>query len=341
MFKYSQSVYFVWFLTLLLLLAFMINLSFAQLEPLRVTVLTDKFSYQLREIVNIYGNVTYEDNPVGEGLVAVQVRYPNGTTITVRTVPAGTVPSASWFDVEIISFISCDAAGNPKNNFYRDSMAYFWMIAKNTKPFDITCLLTMSIHDIDQTPIQIVWHGPITVPPDSEEGFLIGIPIPTWASTGTGMAYANVHSDWPYNEGWPRCPEKNTTFNIIEHISMQTSSSNAAESHQLSENGNGAYQAAFRLLPEVPRGSYLISVSAWRFGECAYASVIFTVDYRMLGDVAPPWGRIDIYDVVMVTSIYGVQSGDPLWNPLLDLFHDGKIDIYDVVIVTSKYGTTY
>jgi len=51
--------------------------------------------------------------------------------------------------------------------------------------------------------------------------------------------------------------------------------------------------------------------------------------------------RIDILDVVAVTSIYGLQEGDPNWNPKADLIEDGLISILDVVAVTSHYGEKY
>jgi len=49
---------------------------------------------------------------------------------------------------------------------------------------------------------------------------------------------------------------------------------------------------------------------------------------------------IDIYDVVMVTGIYGSREGDPNFNATRDLYPDGIINIYDVVKVTGRYGET-
>ena len=329
MFKYAKIIKIESIVFLLLLFTLTVTLSFTQLEPLKVTVTTGKSVYQFRELVNIYGNVTFDDIPVERGLVAVSVRYPNGTLITVRTVPAKIVPSTNW-NVEIKSFISCDQTGNPQNNFIRDSFAYFYVITKNNVSFNTTVLLIISVYDVDQTPIRTVWQGPISMTGNSEIGWLIGVFIPSWVSTGTGRAYANVYRDWPKNGGYPYCPEWNTTFNI----ERQTPTASVPSS-------NNTYQVAFRLQPSVPRSAYLINVSAWYFGWKAFQCTTFTVDYRLLGDVAEPWGIIDIYDVVMLTSIYGVKSGKPNWNPELDLNSDGEINIYDIVIITSNYGTEY
>ena len=49
-------------------------------------------------------------------------------------------------------------------------------------------------------------------------------------------------------------------------------------------------------------------------------------------------GDIDIYDVVKICSIYGVENGDLEYDANCDVNDDGKIDIYDVVIACSHYG---
>ncbi len=64
---------------------------------------------------------------------------------------------------------------------------------------------------------------------------------------------------------------------------------------------------------------------------------IFT---RMMGDTRFD-RKIDILDVVIVSSIYGATAEDPNWNIMADLKHDNKIDILDIVKITSKYGEKY
>jgi len=51
-------------------------------------------------------------------------------------------------------------------------------------------------------------------------------------------------------------------------------------------------------------------------------------------------GDVDIFDVVVVTSIYGCREGELRWNPRADLVEDGIINIYDVVYIASNYGQT-
>jgi hypothetical protein len=46
-------------------------------------------------------------------------------------------------------------------------------------------------------------------------------------------------------------------------------------------------------------------------------------------------GHVDMKDVNAVIGSYGTVSGSAGWNPEADINRDGKIDIYDVVLVTS------
>jgi len=53
-------------------------------------------------------------------------------------------------------------------------------------------------------------------------------------------------------------------------------------------------------------------------------------------------GTINILDIVLVASIYGCSEGEPNWNPDADLAAPyGKIDIIDLVTIAANYGRTY
>jgi nitrous oxidase accessory protein NosD len=88
-------------------------------------------------------------------------------------------------------------------------------------------------------------------------------------------------------------------------------------------------------------GSYTLWVYASPvLGETNTANNIFTygtVKVTIPGDVNGDF-RVNILDVVMITSIYGSKKGDPNFNPNCDLDGDGKITILDVVTCTSHYG---
>jgi hypothetical protein len=51
---------------------------------------------------------------------------------------------------------------------------------------------------------------------------------------------------------------------------------------------------------------------------------------------------VNIYDVVTVTAAYDATPADARWNPLADLTTPwNKISIFDVVVVTHVYGRTW
>ena len=49
---------------------------------------------------------------------------------------------------------------------------------------------------------------------------------------------------------------------------------------------------------------------------------------------------VDISDIMLVVSVWGVQNGQPGWNPALDLDANGIIDIGDIMIVVGHWGET-
>ncbi|MEM3578287.1 MAG: cohesin domain-containing protein [Candidatus Bathyarchaeia archaeon] len=67
----------------------------------------------------------------------------------------------------------------------------------------------------------------------------------------------------------------------------------------------------------------------------------FAIKRTLIGDLNGD-RRVDISDVVIVTVAYDATPTDTRWNPLADLTEPwGKINIYDVVIVTRVYGKTW
>ncbi|MEM3612415.1 MAG: M14 family zinc carboxypeptidase [Candidatus Bathyarchaeia archaeon] len=90
------------------------------------------------------------------------------------------------------------------------------------------------------------------------------------------------------------------------------------------------------------KGNYTLWAYAWPVqGETDIEDNILAAPF-MVSIVIPGDGnlngRIEILDVVLVTSRYGAKKGDTNYDPNVDWNSDGKIDILDVVIVTSRYG---
>ena len=61
--------------------------------------------------------------------------------------------------------------------------------------------------------------------------------------------------------------------------------------------------------------------------------VVITIAGDIDGD-----NDVDIFDIVSISSVYGVSSPDPRYNAVCDLDEDGDIDIFDVVTASGNYG---
>jgi len=62
------------------------------------------------------------------------------------------------------------------------------------------------------------------------------------------------------------------------------------------------------------------------------------VKIKMLGDINGD-GAVDVYDAVLLNTIYGSREGDPEWNPEADLAPEwGIINLYDAVTLLINYG---
>jgi hypothetical protein len=243
---------------------------------LEVTVATDKSSYQLREIVEIYGNVTYYDQPVNDGLVGIQVTTPLNTIVT-RTIPTGTEHTGGW-DAEVVSVYASDDGGNPTSSVVRGDRAYFTVTIRNNKIISQHVLMTLNVYDSTLIPLSVESLG-ADVSGESQLMYVASMQIPTWASLGKAPVYANIYSNWPQNGGRPLGPERAANFSIRESQYVSAPSNPIPE--QTVENGS--YATSFRLSPEPFPGVYTVYVRAWYMGNTASFQTAFSVI-----DVAAP-----------------------------------------------------
>lgn len=301
-----------------------------------VVVYTDKLEYPyFRQLVKVYGNIYYQGQAVEEGIVAVQVQYPNATNILLRTVPTGSNVSLEDWEVQIISLTPCDQYGNPKSNFYKGQFAFFYVIVKNNRITPRDTLITLTIFDADFSPLDIVYISH-TLIENETFGVIFEILIPEWCSTGTAKAYACVLSNWPKNNGYPYSPEKSANFNILTGYTTGSS----YQPDEQSPSSTNEYNMTFRLNPFSPIGNYSVVVSGYYKGFKCWRDTTFLTFFHELGDF--DFDRdIDLYDAVKILGVYGAKSGDPGWNPILDVAPNGKIELYDSVIVLGKYGKKY
>jgi hypothetical protein len=128
------------------------------------------------------------------------------------------------------------------------------------------------------------------------------------------------------------------TFNLTTYVNATI-----IEKKQITLLGGNSFIVSFVWnTTDFVKGSYIIkSIADAVLDETSIGDNIFIVPVLihvvMPGD-ADADGDIDIYDVTMITSIYGLKRGDPYFNPNVDWLDDGVINIYDVVATTSVYG---
>jgi hypothetical protein len=302
-----------------------------------VEAYTDKTQYPyFRQPVDVYGQILNSTGqPVGGGIVAIQVSYPNQTVMLVRTVPTGSNATFEW-DLEILSATPCDKSGNPKNIFTRGSSAYFNVTARNNRFTSKYTVLTVTTFDPDSTPLDIVSIA-ATVAGQSTFAFIAETSaVPTWCSTGIAKVYVSALSQWPSAGGHPYCPEGSANFTI-------TSGGYASSSYVAygsASTGAPSYSMTFRLSPFTPIGKFDVRVGAFYNGFTCLTNTSFVTLSQELGDIDFDHD-IDLYDAVSLLSSYGARNGDPSWEPTRDLYPNGKIDVYDAVILLSKYGSKY
>jgi hypothetical protein len=334
----------------LIVIATLTNLTFRSkpvraLPQLAVSITTNKPSYTYRDKVEMSGRLWLDGEPV-DGLVAVQVTNANGETLIARTASIGTPAGSAG--MEILGVTPCDQNGIPKDTFKREvEDAHVNITVKNNDVVSHEVLITVCTYDNDSSPIiKDAETSSIreTIPPNGTIQFKPLIPIYSWVSTGFAAFHANVYTDWPKNGGYPYTAEKSATFRIVPKSGGASASSEYQQS--ATSESDAPYNMTFRLPPSAvygaPFGEYSINVSAYALGYRGHSSRTFSREFQIDGDVNFDHG-VGILDLVLVTSIYGLQggSGSHLWDPARDVQPNGKIDILDVVVITSKYGQTY
>jgi PKD repeat protein len=274
-------------MVVLLLIALGSTVALSQLPVLRARVFVDKASYVLREPVEIYGNVTFENPPhppalVDQGLIGIQVKN-TLTKIVARTIPTGTAGTGDW-GLKIQSFYASDSGGNPVDEVERGKWSYFYVMVQNNKLIPQDVLITINIYDGTLIPLVLKSVGQ-TIPAGATGGYLTGVNLSKWATPGNGIAYANVYSDWPENSGYPLCPEQAANFTIIE------SPYEDPPTHVIPAQTveNGTYTTSFRLSPEPRPGVYTVTVCAW---YKAYHSQAISTAFLVDDITAPPRASI-------------------------------------------------
>lgn len=242
---------------------------------LDITVTTNEPSYVLREIVQICGNVTYENQLVDDGLVGIHIKDSLGASLVRRTIPTGTALSGNW-GVEVTSVILCKSDETPIDEAKRGKFAYFLITVINNRASSRDVIITINVYDNVLIPLG-AGAMQTTIAAGKVITCLYSIWIERWASVGKALACANVYDV----DGYPFSPEKVGNFTII--ISEYEEAPHDSPPEQPVHNGT--YEMQFRLSPEPHPGIYEVRVRASYHGWKASATTTFLVE----DTVAPPW----------------------------------------------------
>jgi len=92
------------------------------------------------------------------------------------------------------------------------------------------------------------------------------------------------------------------------------------------------------------KGNYTVSANATTvLGEIDIADNSYTdgiVRVNMVGDVAPPFGTVNILDILYVAVHFGAEIPEPRYDPNADIDCNGVINILDILVIAVHLGET-
>lgn len=202
---------FAFMLTILLCNILCVNLTIAESE-LQITVSTDKEAYDIREIVNIDGNLTFGGSKIDQ-LIALEVSNVYGHPLVCRTIPTGNFSSSD--EILDITVTPCDFYMNPQYSFEIGDTAYFNVTIKNNDTTPYGGRVVLSVLDGIMMPISQSVTSSFNVNPGFINTFRLSVYIPEWAYIGEAKAIVSVLTDMPKNGGVPYSSEKTASLWIF------------------------------------------------------------------------------------------------------------------------------
>jgi hypothetical protein len=181
----------------------------------------------------------------------------------------------------------------------------------------VITLVLEQIHDVTLTEL-------------SPSKTLIFSPVGPWSSGY--RFYVNVTVE---NQG--NVPEN---VNITLHVN--NIAINSTEIY-LNTNVSASFKFAWKAMDAVEYEDYMLNATiqtVYNEVDTSNNSLFFSgVRVAHPGDFDVD-GDVDILDIVMFAATYRFQTGDPLYNPNMDVNCDGEISILDIVMIAPFYGYT-
>ena len=300
-------------------------------STLRISVATNKPTYNLGENILISGNLTLDETPVPDGLVIVEVDDPRNDAIVIRTRPTGPSVTGPWL-INIVEIdVEPDIVRRGDTATFEITLTVVGLSAQ-----DVTVALYIQYsNNVSFTLILPAWEG--TLYPGLPWTTTISRQIDEYAPLGTATVYASAftYQKLPKNGAFAYCPEYVTTFTITG----STAGSSSQTGNPTSENGTFGFTIATLGMGGM-LGDYAVHA-------CSYYSHILILNHtsfkvELKGDITGlggvPDGKVDMKDIAVVAKAFGSEPGEPGWNPIADLYPDGKIDMKDVAIPARNFG---
>jgi hypothetical protein len=320
------------------------------LSPLRLDLIVDKPIYELEydppSTINISGNLTLNEIPVSDGLVAVTVfqgtmnRYIR--PILFRTIATGQIPPQNW-SFSIVSLNVGEWNGStvvPTTIFKRPSTPVepgpVFNITYNNVNYKERVYLTLTLFDAESVPITTRIMMLDKIPANLTFSVITdSIPLEDWVALGNATAYVSAFDNIPPYIYFPYCPEVSTQFEVIPNggamLSQQKTTSVVGQAASMI---NGNYNLTFKISyyqawpMYSPWGNYTVKVSSKYQGQSAINSCTFWV--KIPGDLDGD-GIVNIMDATLIglNWLLTVPPGDPKADPN----HDGIVNILDATMV--------
>jgi hypothetical protein len=271
------------------------------------------------------------------------VRSTNGIDNgTIMTLPGHGVKPTAGIVRAAVACLPPEAAP-PQPSFNGSGTVFVLRLKVKYHPQEV--ITTIPLHLVSTDLAGKTPPGPITIPHEHQDGKVI---IHSPSVHDLAITYIATSKN-AVGQGYTMSVDVNVENqgNCIENFTLTLYANTTVVKTQTFYNlssGKSIYISLTWITMGFAKGNYTISAYVGQVqGETDVDDNSLTaqgvVRVVMPGD-ADVDRDVDIYDVVMITSIYGSKKGDANYDSNVDWYDDGVINIYDVVVATSNYGQT-
>lgn len=320
------------FLFLLIISTFSSIILVTAQTSLNLTIATNKqTTYDKYDPITLSGTLLSGGVSPDNALVGIQVNFPNSNEpLVLRTVQTGSGTLSSLSEQINSAFLS-NLGGGQVSTIQSGGTAYFTasVTDQDGQEHD-NMLLAVTVFDGNGVPLG-VGLSQMTVDVGAPQTATVGVPIYSWAHSGTAYGYADLYSGYPQNGGVPMASEASFQFKI----SGGTPSSGPAPT--TSSATAGAYSLTFKLPPEranFPDGACKVYASTYYSKQYATAQTGFNV--LLIGDFNLQ-DSVTGNDLFLFASAYISYYSQQSYNTFCDINGDGKVDATDFFLFVSAY----